>query len=62
MSETKPIVGYAVYPPPFPGLPYLAVTFLPDGKVEARRFESGEAAASYADELAKGRRPQSTKH
>lgn len=63
MSETKPIVGYAVYPPALPGLPYLAVTLLPDGKVEARQFESAAAANLYIVELSKGSlKPQARKH
>lgn len=62
MSGKTPLVGYAVYSPPVPGLPYLAVTFLPDGRVEARQFATEDAAEGYTREMARGLTPQSSKH
>jgi len=62
MSTKKPIIGYAVYWPPIAGLPYLAVTLLPDGKVEAKQFETWEAAEEYSRKMAKGLKPSAVKH
>jgi hypothetical protein len=56
MTDISP-VAYVVYPPPHHGLPYLAVTLLPDGKVEARQFPTMEAAEAYQREMVKGLRP-----
>lgn len=62
MSGKKQFVGYAVYWPPLPGLPFLAVIFLPDGKAEARQFETADSAEAYTREMAKGLAPPSSKH
>lgn len=62
MIGKTPMVGYAVYWPPLPGLPFLAVIFLPNGKVEARQFETADAAEVYTREMAKGLVPQLSKH
>jgi hypothetical protein len=62
MARKKPIVGYAVYWPPVTGLPYLAVTFLPDGTVDARQFDNAEGAEAYSADLSKGLKLQSIKH
>lgn len=56
MADISP-VAYVVYPPPFHGLPYLAVTLLPFGKVEAKQFLTAEAAEEYHRQMAKGLRP-----
>ena len=45
---------YAVYAPPNPGLPYLAITLLPDGRVLARQFDSSKDASAYIRELSAG--------
>lgn len=62
MSTNKPIIGYAVYGPPITGLPHLAVTLLPNGKVEAKQFDTREAAEAYSSEMAKGLKPSTVKH
>lgn len=61
-NAPPPLIGYAVYPPPHNGMPFLAVTFMPDGTVVARQFETEAGAIAYATEIAKGLRPNSVKH
>lgn len=56
------IVGYAVYSPPQSGLPYLAVTFLPDGKVEARQFDNAKDAEDFSNASADGKTPSNRRH
>ena len=45
-------IAHAVYSPPFKGLPFLAVTLLPDGTVIARQFETEDAAVKFNTERA----------
>jgi len=56
-TELPSLIGYAVYPPARPGLPYLAVTFMPDGTVVARQFPTETEATQYTNAMAKGRAP-----
>ena len=62
MSDAKPMIAYVVYSPPHKGLPYLAVTLMPDGSVVARQFDTSEAAKSYSAEMARGLKPDPRKH
>jgi hypothetical protein len=45
---TQAGIAYVVYPPPYKGLPYLAVTLFPDGMVVARQFETEDEAVKYS--------------
>ncbi|WP_442582526.1 hypothetical protein ACSBOB_11515 [Mesorhizobium sp. ASY16-5R] len=45
---------YTVYAPPKRGLPYLAVTLMPDGTATARPFDTEIDAATYIREVAAG--------
>jgi len=56
------MIGYAVYPPPNAEMPFLAVTFMPDGTVVARQFETEAKAVAYTNEMAKGLRPDPQRH
>jgi len=53
---------HVVYPPPYKGLPYLAVEILPSGKVRARQFDSMEQAQGYLREVSKGQHDGRTTH
>jgi hypothetical protein len=37
---------YAVFPPPMPELPFLAVVIRPDGKVQTHQFQTKEQATA----------------
>ena len=45
-------IAYVVYPPPYKGLPYLAVTLFPNGTVLARQFETEDEAVKYSTDAA----------
>jgi hypothetical protein len=62
MPTEKPLMAYVVYPPPQPGLPYLAVTLMSDGTVSARRFEDQTGASNYVTEMARGGRRDGPTH
>jgi hypothetical protein len=44
MQHYSHLTAYAVYTPPFEGMPWLSVTLLPDGSVQAARFPTEEEA------------------
>ena len=44
MQHYSHLTAYAVYTPPFEEMPWLSVTLLPDGSVQATRFPTEEEA------------------
>lgn len=49
MSKTSDQIRFAVYPPPDPSLPFLAVAIGTDGQVIAKTFDTAAEAEAYKD-------------
>ena len=61
MQHYSHLTAYAVYTPPFEGMPWLSVALLPDGSVQATRFPTAEEAELHKRHTVNTAPPDPTK-